>query len=95
VPDREQFILVTAECSGYRKGGPASELTQAKLPDDFVVDYVRVFDEVLARPEWSLQPQTFDGSEYKTTPGKAIRPSARTRKSGNLLRTRRACTSPA
>jgi len=48
VSDREQFILVSTECKGYRRGGPDPELKQAKLPDAFVVDYVRVFDEVVS-----------------------------------------------
>ena len=48
VSDREQFILIGAECKGYRTGGPAPELKQAKLPDSCVVDYVRVFDEAPA-----------------------------------------------
>lgn len=45
----EQFILLTTECRGYRKGKmdtPADELKAAILPDCFTVDYVRVFDEV-------------------------------------------------
>ncbi len=45
----EQFILVSTECMGYRKGDlktPSSELTQAKLPDCFTVDFVRVYDEM-------------------------------------------------
>ena len=47
VSDREQFILVSTECNGYRKGdNPAPELLKAKLPDAFIVDYVRVYDEV-------------------------------------------------
>jgi len=46
ISDREQFILVSTECNGYRKGEPAPELKKAKLPDYFVVDYVRVFDQV-------------------------------------------------
>ncbi len=49
VSDREQFILIGTECKGYRKGGPDPELKQAKLPDYFVVDYVRVFDEVVEK----------------------------------------------
>ena len=44
--DREEFISVSTECNGYRAGGPAPELKRAKLPDYFVVDYVRVFDPV-------------------------------------------------
>jgi beta-glucanase (GH16 family) len=46
VSDREEFILVSTECNGYRAGGPAPELKEAKLPDFFVVDHVRVFDPV-------------------------------------------------
>ena len=46
VSHREEFILISTECNGYRQGGPAPELKKAKLPDYFVVDYVRVFDEV-------------------------------------------------
>ncbi len=50
VSDREQFLLVSAECNGYRQGGPAPELKNARLPDYFVVDYVRVFDQVSEEP---------------------------------------------
>jgi beta-glucanase (GH16 family) len=47
VSDCEQFILVSTECMGYRTGdSPAEELRQAVLPDYFIVDYVRVFDEI-------------------------------------------------
>jgi beta-glucanase (GH16 family) len=46
VSDRKEFILLSTECNGYRAGGPAPELKRAKLPDYFVVDYVRVFDPV-------------------------------------------------
>jgi len=46
VSHREQFILVSAECNGYRNGAPSPILKEAKLPDYFVVDYVRVFDVV-------------------------------------------------
>jgi beta-glucanase (GH16 family) len=46
VSDCEQFILVTTECVGYRNGGPSPLLKKAVLPDYFIVDYVRVFDEV-------------------------------------------------
>ena len=43
----EQFILLTTECDGYRYTGDATEdLKNITLPDQFVVDYVRVFDEV-------------------------------------------------
>lgn len=47
VSDIEQFILVSTECMGYRNSDqPDEELKKAVLPDYFVVDYVRVFDEV-------------------------------------------------
>ncbi len=47
VSDTEQFILVSTECKGYRKGeDPSEELKKAVLPDYFIVDYVRVFDEI-------------------------------------------------
>ncbi|NLO75210.1 MAG: family 16 glycosylhydrolase [candidate division WS1 bacterium] len=43
----EQFILVSTECMGYRAGdSPDPLLLEAVLPDYFIVDYVRVFDEV-------------------------------------------------
>ena len=45
----EQFILLTTECKGYREGDgktPDQKLLEAKLPDCFTVDYVRVFDEI-------------------------------------------------
>lgn len=50
ISHREEFILVSAECNGYREGRPAPILKTAKLPDYFVVDYVRVFDEVGQTP---------------------------------------------
>ncbi|MDD3927899.1 MAG: glycoside hydrolase family 16 protein, partial [bacterium] len=47
VSDTEQFILVSTECMGYRDGdSPSAELKKAVLPDYFIVDYVRVFDEI-------------------------------------------------
>ncbi len=47
VSDCEQFILLSTECMGYRNGDSASEeLKKAVLPDYFIVDYVRVFDEI-------------------------------------------------
>ena len=43
----EQFILLTTECDGYRyTGGPTEDLKNISLPDQVVVDYVRVFDEI-------------------------------------------------
>ncbi|MBE7053092.1 MAG: glycosyl hydrolase family protein [Ruminococcaceae bacterium] len=44
----EQFILLTTEVQGYRRGdGTRHEATAEKcLDDSFVVDYVRVFDRV-------------------------------------------------
>jgi len=49
VSDVEQFILVSTECMGYRSGNrnqPSEVLKKAVLPDAFVVDYVRVYDEI-------------------------------------------------
>jgi beta-glucanase (GH16 family) len=49
VSDTEQFILVSTECQGYRQGNrdkPSGELEKAVLPDAFIVDFVRVYDEV-------------------------------------------------
>ena len=58
VSHREQFILVSTECMGYRwldvltgeilesSTKPAEILKKAVLPDAFIVDYVRVYDEV-------------------------------------------------
>ncbi len=47
ISHRQQFILISTECMGYRTTGqPAPELKKARLPDYFVVDYVRVFDRV-------------------------------------------------
>jgi beta-glucanase (GH16 family) len=49
VSDCEQFVLLSTECMGYRNGdNPSEDLLRAKLPDSFIVDYVRVFDEVEA-----------------------------------------------
>lgn len=43
----QQFMLISTECMGYRdKETPADELKKAVLPDYFIVDYVRVYDEV-------------------------------------------------
>ena len=48
VSDTEQFILISTECNGYRNNPPkpCKELLETRLPDAFVVDYVRVYDEV-------------------------------------------------
>ena len=58
VSQTEQFILVTTECMGYRwldvltgelldsSDKPAESLKKAVLPDAFIVDYVRVYDEI-------------------------------------------------
>ncbi len=49
VSHTEEFILVSTECMGYRNGKrdqPSPELKKTMLPDAFVVDYVRVYDEV-------------------------------------------------
>lgn len=47
VSDVEQFILISTECDGYRYTGEATDkLKNIVLPDAFVVDYVRVFDEI-------------------------------------------------
>ena len=45
VSHKEQFILISAECIGYRSGEASPLLKKAELPDYFVVDYVRVYDE--------------------------------------------------
>lgn len=42
----EQFILLTTEVQGYRKGNPKTTWTQEELNDRFICDYVRVFDEI-------------------------------------------------
>ena len=58
VSQTEQFILVSTECMGYRwldvltgeildsSNKPAESLKKAVLPDAFIVDYVRVYDEI-------------------------------------------------
>ncbi len=47
VSDIEQFILISAEPWGYRWPDARGEkLKEAVLPDAFIVDYVRVFDEI-------------------------------------------------
>ena len=62
VSNVEQFVLVSTECAGYRSvgndggltagrrewGKPDPRLFKAELPDFFEVDYVRVFDSVVA-----------------------------------------------
>jgi len=44
----KQFILLSTECQGYRRSpGPVPELLDPDLPDDeFVVDFVRVYDRI-------------------------------------------------
>ena len=42
----EQFVLISTEIHGYRSGRAKTEWTEEELNDEFVVDYVRVFDEV-------------------------------------------------
>ena len=44
----EQFILLTTEVQGYRRGDGTIHDAAAEeyLDDSFVVDYVRVFDKV-------------------------------------------------
>lgn len=45
VSHTEQFILLSTEIRDYRNSGVASaEIRGAKLPDEFTVDYVRVYD---------------------------------------------------
>lgn len=46
VSHREQFVLISAECDGYRNGSASPILQKAVLPDFFIVDYVRVYDEI-------------------------------------------------
>ena len=48
VSEIEQFILISTECLGYRFPGeiPHEGLKEAAKDDSFVVDYIRVFDEV-------------------------------------------------
>lgn len=42
----EQFVLLTTEIQGYRSDEPKTTWTEEELNDRFIVDYVRVFDEV-------------------------------------------------
>lgn len=48
VSHTEQFILVHTECEGFRGDNPTPkpELLKAELPAYFIVDYVRVYDEI-------------------------------------------------
>lgn len=46
VSQEEQFILLTTECDGYRyTGAPTEDLKHIRLPNEFVISYVLVFDE--------------------------------------------------
>lgn len=45
VSHTEQFILISTECNGYRNTGK-SVLPPGAPADSFIVDYVRVYDEV-------------------------------------------------
>lgn len=50
ISHREQFVLVSTECNGYRQSEHAAAILKtAKVPDYFVVDYVRVFDQIDGR----------------------------------------------
>lgn len=42
----EQFILLSTEIQGYRRGQKKTEWTDEELSDCFMCDYVRVFDEI-------------------------------------------------
>lgn len=42
----EQFILLSTEIHGYRRGQKKTEWTDEELSDCFMCDYVRVFDEI-------------------------------------------------
>ncbi len=46
VSHTEQFILITTECDGYRYSDQPNELLKSAMPDEFIVDYVRVFDPI-------------------------------------------------
>lgn len=47
VSETEQFLLLTTECMGYRREeAKPDERVLGSVPDEFVVDYVRVFDEI-------------------------------------------------
>ncbi len=45
VSQTEQFILISTECNGYRSGGKP-KLPAGAPSDAFIIDYVRVYDEV-------------------------------------------------
>lgn len=48
VSKRPQFILISTEVNGYRgKMHAATDEAKAAVGDEFIVDYVRVFDEVV------------------------------------------------
>ena len=43
----EQFILISTDCMGYREGDtPSPKLRKENLPDEFIIDHVRVFDAI-------------------------------------------------
>jgi beta-glucanase (GH16 family) len=46
VSNIDEFILISTECAGYREGIFSPLLKKENLPDHFIVDYVRVFDEI-------------------------------------------------
>lgn len=47
VSKREQFILISTEVNGYRTDTQtATDEARAAVGDEFIVDYVRVFDEI-------------------------------------------------
>ncbi len=41
-----EFIMLSAEVNGYRHGDDATDEGKAAVGDEFIVDYVRVFDRV-------------------------------------------------
>ena len=46
VSHTDQFILLSTEIKGYRKGICPTDFTEEDLADCFTADYVRVFDEI-------------------------------------------------
>ena len=46
VSNQKQFILVSTECMGYRTSDNPDPRLKGSVPDAFVVDFVRVYDEV-------------------------------------------------